>query len=339
MDLGGIGVEGFFAISGFLVTQSWTNCPNVISYLLKRILRLLPGYYLCLLFCLAVVLPLSGTPTLKYLSLWPSRIWINVLSLGLTDGVIFNNCCFFTNPIGGCFNGALWTIPSEARCYLVIAILGVLGALKKGARSIPPLLFFGTYLFYNLQPNSALDVLGSARIITYFFAGTTIYLFRERIPLTRPFLILSLIASAVSCYAGRSWILPFSGTYLLFYAATSPHLQLQKKAPSVDPSYGIYLYGFPIQQLLIFHFKEHLSPILLFLCTLSFAATLGFFSWTFVEAPALRLKRFASRPKEKRSSPAENSSFAKADYLSGDFPAQTESDREALAGAPARKQF
>jgi peptidoglycan/LPS O-acetylase OafA/YrhL len=76
---------------------------------------------------------------------------------------------------------------------------------------------------------------------------------------------------------------------------------------SGDYSYGIYLYGFPIQQTLV-----HLFPIfreawpLLFLVgaplTLAFAAV----SWHFIEKPTLSLKRLVSRRSgvAKRPAPA-----------------------------------
>jgi peptidoglycan/LPS O-acetylase OafA/YrhL len=113
-------------------------------------------------------------------------------------------------------------------------------------------------------------------------------------------MIIALLATAGSCYAGMSWIFPFSGTYLLFYAVTNSKLRLQNFGKKLDPSYGIYLYGYPIQQLLILHFKEHLTPFLLFAYALPVSALLGLISWKFVEAPALRLKKLTLAKKDVR---------------------------------------
>ena len=44
----GVGSDGFFAISGFLITRSWINNPRVRDYLVARALRILPGLYVCL---------------------------------------------------------------------------------------------------------------------------------------------------------------------------------------------------------------------------------------------------------------------------------------------------
>jgi len=290
MDLGGIAVEGFFAISGFLVTQSWLNSKGVGSYCLKRILRVVPGYCASFVFCLAVILPLIGASPLAYLRGYSASAWIDVFTLGIAHGTPF---------IRVVLNGVLWTIPYEMRCYLVIAVLGVLGDLKQEARRVPPLLFLGTFLWYNhlhiielANPN--LSISAPARIVTFFFAGATAYLFRKSIPINRPALITALLATAFACHAGLSWILPFSGTYLLFYLGTHSKLQFPPFRKPMDLSYGIYLYGFPIQQVLIYHFRAHLTPMLLFSCALSLASLLGFFSWKFIESPALRLKRFAS---------------------------------------------
>ena len=57
-----------------------------------------------------------------------------------------------------------------------------------------------------------------------------------------------------------------------------------------DLSYGIYLYAWPIQVLLVLYLGPSLTPYTLLL--LAFAITAGFawLSWHLIEAPCLRLK-------------------------------------------------
>ena len=56
---GAIWVDGFFAISGFLITASWLGKPRVRDYFVARGLRILPGFYTCLLVIAFVVAPIG----------------------------------------------------------------------------------------------------------------------------------------------------------------------------------------------------------------------------------------------------------------------------------------
>src|SRR6201996_8544984 len=67
--LGLVGVFVFFAISGFLVTQSFEQTPNPLHYLAKRVLRIFPGLFLATLLSAFVLGPLVTTlPLGCYLS-------------------------------------------------------------------------------------------------------------------------------------------------------------------------------------------------------------------------------------------------------------------------------
>ena len=54
-----VGVDGFFAISGFLITASWLSNPRLRDYLVARALRILPGFYVCLVVTAFVIAPIS----------------------------------------------------------------------------------------------------------------------------------------------------------------------------------------------------------------------------------------------------------------------------------------
>ena len=43
-SFGGLGVDFFFILSGFLITMSWDKNPHALSFLKKRILRIYPAY-------------------------------------------------------------------------------------------------------------------------------------------------------------------------------------------------------------------------------------------------------------------------------------------------------
>ena len=67
----------------------------------------------------------------------------------------------------------------------------------------------------------------------------------------------------------------------------------------MDLSYGVYLYAFPVQQLLVLHFAPNLTPLRLFLAATVITCGLAALSWHLVEEPFLRLK-----PKPQLAPPA-----------------------------------
>jgi peptidoglycan/LPS O-acetylase OafA/YrhL len=92
---------------------------------------------------------------------------------------------------------------------------------------------------------------------------------------------------------------PVLGGYVLFFAAYWPLGRLARFARRGDLSYGLYLYAFPVQQLLIRAFRSGLRPLTLSLLALGVTALCAALSWRFVESPFLRLKK-SSRPVEAR---------------------------------------
>ena len=56
-----------------------------------------------------------------------------------------------------------------------------------------------------------------------------------------------------------------------------------------DLSYGIYIYGFPIQQTLMHYFKFNYLELMLY--SLIIAFIFAYFSWYFIEEKALKLKK------------------------------------------------
>lgn len=52
-------VDGFFAISGFLITASWVRNPRLREYFVARILRIFPGLWVCLAVVAFVIAPIS----------------------------------------------------------------------------------------------------------------------------------------------------------------------------------------------------------------------------------------------------------------------------------------
>jgi peptidoglycan/LPS O-acetylase OafA/YrhL len=70
--------------------------------------------------------------------------------------------------------------------------------------------------------------------------------------------------------------------------AFSPVINLRGFARRGDLSYGLYLYAYPAQQLLIQELGPETSPIGLFFVALAASAGLATLSWRYVEWPCLK---------------------------------------------------
>jgi peptidoglycan/LPS O-acetylase OafA/YrhL len=130
----------------------------------------------------------------------------------------------------------------------------------------------------------------AADLGSYFFAGAVLCVYANRIPASRSLVAISaavLAAAALTNHVQAVGALPLA--YLLIWLGSV--LPLQAVGRRNDISYGVYIYAFPVQQLLVLTGAHALGVLpftaLCVLCTIPLAAL----SWFLVEEPAMRLKR------------------------------------------------
>jgi peptidoglycan/LPS O-acetylase OafA/YrhL len=303
LQLGHLAVNGFFAISGWLVTTSWDRSAGVYDYLRKRVLRIYPGFIVCYLFCLLVVAPLSGLTWAEYRAEFNAPVFLFKMILLRGFGG------FYAFPHNGqhMLNTSLWTIPVEFGCYLIVAALGLLGAHRK------PLVFVGAALGYvallveglpqwSFLPTLPQPLLHVAATVSemeqyfsptcYFLIGASFYLLKDRIPCSGKLAAIALAACVVAARLPPllGLVLPVCVPYLIFFFVYDPRIDVRHFGRRADLSYGIYLFGWPIQQM-IARFLPWLNGVELFVLTMPVVCAVAFASWTFVEGPCLRLKR------------------------------------------------
>jgi peptidoglycan/LPS O-acetylase OafA/YrhL len=117
-------------------------------------------------------------------------------------------------------------------------------------------------------------------------------MFRARVPFASALFGLSIALLIVSLFAGGAyWAALFCGTYAILFASLAFAADVRLFGKRVDLSYGVYLYGWPVQRLLLFFTKMGLSALLLFGTSLGLTMIIAFLSWTLVERPSLTLVR------------------------------------------------
>ena len=292
LSLGTLGVIGFFVLSGSLIVQSWLRTPVWAEYLWKRVLRIVPGYLVAVVISVIVAgLVAPGVP--HFFQRLPSaRFFASIAALSgpMTPPV-------YPGLVTGGVNNSLWTITYEFRCYLLVGILATLGIFRYrigwlvlsvvifGASFSRPLIVRFSWEPHLFQGDFGLLV----RLVSVFLLGGCFGIYRDRIPYNAA-LAFSAAAGIVAVFwlHGPEQLIYFFGAYLTFYAASLKLTFLQSARELPDISYGMYLYGWPVESLVL-NFL-HLPALVTFAFSSLICAALGWLSWHFVERPMLQLK-------------------------------------------------
>lgn len=292
-------VDGFFVISGFLITSSWIRHPHLRDYLAARLLRILPGLWVCVLVVAFVIAPVGvllqhGEP-LKFSSqmLWAvNNGLLNVFYVGI-DGTPKDV------PWPGVWDGTLWTLIFELMCYAAVAVLGVTGLMKK--RWLIPTAFVISLVGAALAGYPTQDFQTIPQMVTrfalVFSAGALLYQFRDKLPANWWLvgLCVGLVVAAGFLPNYRVYAaLPLAYAVMVSGALVKhPRLQLRN-----DISYGVYIYGWPMQQLMAIIGLDRLPAGVFFLVATAATIPLAAASWFLVEKRAMRLKRRLQRRAE-----------------------------------------
>jgi peptidoglycan/LPS O-acetylase OafA/YrhL len=298
LTFGALAVDGFFVISGFLVLQSWRRDPRVVSFLRKRILRVYPGFLVAAVLGAFVIAPayrIEPHPALD--TDFVGRFVFDALRL--QADIPWPS--FDANPAPGTVNGSLWSIPYEAWCYVMVLIAGLMALdrrrwLVAGTFALFVVVGF-IFEWRHLTPGG--HVLGQifgypplwARLLPFFLAGMTYLVWRERIPLTVRGAVVALLALTIAARVphGMTVALPTAGTYLLFWFAFRPVPRLSRFAARGDFSYGIYLFSFPILQMVVHHSSGSFHPLVLFVLGWPLTLLAAVLSWHLVEKHCIHL--------------------------------------------------
>ena len=294
-DSADIAVHIFFVMSGFLIAGSWLNSRSVLDFAAKRALRILPALLVSVLLAVLLVGPLAtALPLGDYFAAPGTFAYLSNAAL-ITEFRL--PATFASNPFPHTVNGSLWTLPYEVLMYASVLTLGLLKCFGRNSALIGLMLLVGVH--FHLMPLLELqsDLLRKAsRLGMFFYAGVVLYLYRLRIHWHWTLALLLLAANLVSARSDH-WELVHLLTlpYLTLYLA---HLRVPRLAgfgKAGDFSYGLYIFSFPLQQLLMHWTDGQLSLVPFMLLSFAGSLLLAVLSWHLIEAPALRLKRYLPR--------------------------------------------
>lgn len=308
LTFGALAVLGFFTLSGFLITASFTHSSSVWRYLWNRFLRIMPAFWIAL-----IVVAFGFAPFTYYLQHGTLNGYLITNDNGPLSYISHNFSLFIGQwdvsgltgniPWPNAFNGSLWTLIYEVIGYLLIAAFGIFGIFKRHSKIVlgATVTLFGLYVIDKAIPGVAGNVFPLFKdsqllqLMLFFFAGSTWYLYSDKVPMSNKYFVLAAILYLLSLRFGFYTLIgPATFIYCLFYfAAKLPIRSFDRKA---DLSYGIYIYAFPIQQTLSQLHVQSAGIWVYALTSLFITIPFALASYYLVERPALKLKSLQFRP-------------------------------------------
>jgi len=219
---------------------------------------------------------------------------------------------FTTNPLPGTINGSLWTLVYEFTLYFLVMLSAFCRFVPKRIGQAISIIIVAACAYATIKYKSYLDV-------REFFWGLNLYYV---LYFSSLFFFGSVLSSLkFNEWKGLNWYCATSGLLLVIAIyfnvySIAAHLLLPIFIISVgyvyvpevsrlynkfgDLSYGVYIYGFVIQQTLINVFAFDVYELMIISLIISLLC--GLASWKFIESKAMRYKgAFAAYARESAS--------------------------------------
>ena len=285
-------VKGFFAISGFLVTKSYLSSHSTLEYAEKRLRRIYPAYITAILFCLCIGLFATTLDTSDFLKSPQTLKYIlaNLTFLNFIQSTL--PAVFETNPMQA-LNGALWTIKVEVMLYFCIPVL-IYFSKRLGSNTTTSIIFFlsvawGYFFTFQYTGSNGGELARQfPGQLAYFALG---FYFAVNKTINRNIRVIAL-ASLIAIFITNNTLAkliidPIAYSSVVIYLSTAAFRSLNLGKYG-DISYGIYLYHFPIIQLLIFVGAFKANVWIGFSAAFTMTLITALASWHFVEKKLLK---------------------------------------------------
>ena len=307
-SIGGVAVAGFFFFSGFLITRSRMGRATIWRYMWRRILRIFPAFWAALLFTVGVLAPIAYWHTFHNISGYlhpatesPLTYFVNNMFLNLGQRNIAGmgeNLPYFILHGARDWNGSAWTLIYEFKAYILVAVLGLFGALAN--RKVG-----GAFALVLIALN-ALQWMGAGQVanVNYllrdpfmlmfmgpFAFGMLFTLYGDKIPMDSRLAWGGLIFGLLS-YASGGWNIVGQYGFLYFLMYLAIRLPLQNWEKHGDLSYGIYIYAWPIMAFATYFHLQDRGWLAYHLTVVITVHILAYLSWHLIEKPAMSQKNY-----------------------------------------------
>lgn len=283
MTLGSLAVLVFFAISGHLVASSWVADPVLWRFAARRFLRIWPAYFVAIVGAAVWVACTDPRP------LAVTGAWMYVFKHLQFAQFEWD---FFPTLHDPRLNASIWTIPFEVGCYVAFAAVAML-ARKWWAVA---LVTVGGIAFAawgvglrSLDPSEASVGTDWALFGAVFAVGAVL--------LGLPALRMAKASAAIVLVGAVAYL---AGSEVIGLALVIPTVAVvvgrsswpvfRQAARFGDLSYGIYLWGWPAQQVVATQMGVGVGFWRLLSISLPLVVVLALISWHVVEKRALRAK-------------------------------------------------
>jgi peptidoglycan/LPS O-acetylase OafA/YrhL len=305
-SLGHIAVLVFFAASGYLIAASFAGRRSLAAFLLARAARLLPGLAVSVALVALLLGPAVTTlPSATYLA--SPETWAFVLrNITLLKVQFTLPGVFEANPYPS-VEGSIWTLLYEVACYLGVVFLGLAGLLeRRTAGTVALVLWLAITVLHDAIGLKTFHQLDQLMPLSQPFAlGILAWFWRHRLPVgVLPVLAaaaLTALARGTPAYEALLVLTVAWATLALAVARSGP---LRRYNRIGDYSYGLYIYAFPLQGLVVW-LCGPMTPLENIALSLPLALACAVPSWHLAERPALRAARgHAAAIRAKAGTPA-----------------------------------
>ena len=286
-NLGGIAVAVFFFLSGFYVTKSLYRKNDVKDYFKKRCIRIFPQLWVVVLLSVFVLGPIFTTNTmLEYFTDKETYLYLLngfLIPIHNLPGVFVNNVYDAT------INGSLWTLPVEFAAYCGLAIILLISKhIFKNEKHqrllhlITTIALIIAFVFLNVYVKSEM-LITAVRPMVIFFIGSLYCDYSDKIVLNIPIAVLMTAVIIIACKAGfLSYAMIVCLPYIVVtFMLGTRQIKLNNKVLSI--SYEMYLFGWPIQQMITSFFGGQMNPWLNWLIVLPIDIVLAYITFVFIE--------------------------------------------------------
>lgn len=297
--IGDNSVNGFFALSGFLIAGSRLR-NGFGHYLWRRAQRIFPGFWACLVVIGFAFAPIGALISGQGWNPMDSAAYVvDNATLVIHTREIGDTLA--ASPEGANWNRSFWSLMHEFGAYILCGVaLGlpwVRRHLALSAGLVVACLPVVGWTIGDLDQEAHM-INDALRLIPFFAAGVLAFSLKDRIPASKALAVLSAVLVVAAGFTSELVLNTFTAvplTYLLLHVGATWSTSLAAKE---DVSFGLYIYGYPVQQVLgMIGVGSGFAPVWVFaLLSLAMTYPLALASWRLVERPAMRV-RLPSRPR------------------------------------------